>query len=208
MKDSNQNTDTNLSNNSNQKENVDQNDNAMENITDTTDNEEYNKKDDAIALEDLTIEQWLEKLSTAETLAADRLEGQQRALADFQNFKRRKSQEMQLAHQDAAAELLSQFFPIVDDLQLALESLPATGDGAKWSEGFNMIHRKILSLFEKEKVVTIKAKPGEPFDPHIHEAIMQEAHDDYASDVIIAMVRPGYLLGERILRPAQVRVAE
>ena len=59
MKDSNQNTDTNLSNNSNQKENVDQNDNAMENITDTTDNEEYNKKDDAIALEDLTIEQWL-----------------------------------------------------------------------------------------------------------------------------------------------------
>ena len=49
MKDSNQNTDTNLSNNSNQKENVDQNDNAMENITDTTDNEEYNKKDDDIA---------------------------------------------------------------------------------------------------------------------------------------------------------------
>ena len=208
MKDSNQNTDTNLSNNSNQKENVDQNDNAMENITDTTDNEEYNKKDDDIALEDLTIEQWLEKLSTAETLAADRLEGQQRALADFQNFKRRKSQEMQLAHQNAAAELLSQFFTIVDDLQLALESLPTAGDGAKWSEGFNMIHRKILSVFEKEKVVTITAKPGEPFDPHIHEAIMQEAHDDYASDVIVAMVRPGYLLGERVLRPAQVRVAE
>ena len=71
-----------------------------------------------------------------------------------------------------------------------------------------MIHRKILSVFEKEKVVTITAKPGEPFDPHIHEAIMQEAHDDYASDVIVAMVRPGYLLGERVLRPAQVRVAE
>ena len=115
---------------------------------------------------------------------------------------------MQLAHQNAAAELLSQFFTIVDDLQLALESLPTAGDGAKWSEGFNMIHRKILSVFEKEKVVTITAKPGEPFDPHIHEAIMQEAHDDYASDVIVAMVRPGYLLGERVLRPAQVRVAE
>ena len=59
-----------------------------------------------------------------------------------------------------------------------------------------------------EKVVTIEAKSGEQFDPHIHEAIVQEAHDDYDSDVIIAMVRPGYLLGERILRPAQVRVAE
>ena len=208
MKDSNQTTDTNWSDNSDKKENTDENGNVIENVTDAPDNEEDNKKDDAVAVEDLTVEQWLEKLSVAETLAADRLEGQQRALADFQNFKRRKSQEMQLAHQNAAAELLSQFFPIVDDLQLALESLPTAEDGAKWSEGFNMIHRKILSVFEKEKVVTITAKPGEPFDPHIHEAIMQEAHDDYASDVIVAMVRPGYLLGERVLRPAQVRVAE
>ena len=208
MKDLNQNTDTDCSNNSDKKDNLDQNGNVTDNMMDAADNKENNKKDDDIAVEDLTIEQWLEKLSVAETLAADRLEGQQRALADFQNFKRRKSQEMQLAHQNAAAELLSQFFPIVDDLQLALESLPATGDGAKWSEGFNMIHRKILSVFEMEKVVTIEAKPGEQFDPHIHEAIVQEAHDDYDSDVIIAMVRPGYLLGERILRPAQVRVAE
>ena len=57
-------------------------------------------------------------------------------------------------------------------------------------------------------MLLIKAEPGDSFDPHIHEAIIQEAHDDYNSDVIISMVRPGYLLGERVLRPAQVRVAE
>jgi len=208
MKDINQTTGTDSEENSGNKENTNGNGYAMEETADSIVDNEADQKDNDITLEDLTTEQWLEKLAVAETLAAERLDGQQRALADFQNFKRRKSQEIQLAHQNAAAELLSQFFPIVDDLHLALESLPTTGDGVIWSEGFSMIHRKILSVFEREKVVTIEAEPGESFDPHIHEAIIQETHDDYDSDVIIFMVRPGYLLGERVLRPAQVRVAK
>ena len=208
MKDVNQNTGNDSEENSGNNENTSGQDSIMEETDDSIGDNEGDHTDIDIALEDLTTEQWLEKLAAAETLAAERLEGQQRALADFQNFKRRKSQEIQLVHQNAAAELLSQFFPIVDDLHLALKSLPTTGGSATWSEGFNMIHRKILSVFEREKVSLIEAEPGEPFDPHIHEAIVQEAHDDYDSDVVISMVRPGYLLGERVLRPAQVRVAE
>jgi molecular chaperone GrpE len=208
MKDLNQTTDTDSEENSGNDESTNGNGYIVKETADAMGEKEGNQTDIDINLEDLTTEHWIEKLAEVETLAAERLEGQQRALADFQNFKRRKSQEIQLAHQNAAAELLSQFFPIVHDLHLALESLPNTRDGATWSEGFNMIHRKIMSVFEREKVLSIKAEPGDPFDPHIHEAIIQEAHDDYNSDVIISMVRPGYLLGERVLRPAQVRVAE
>ena len=158
--------------------------------------------------EELTTEQWLEKLAIAEALAAERLEGQQRSLADFQNYKRRTTRDMQLIHQNASASLLANFFPIVDDLSLALASLPTTGDGVAWSEGVNMIQRKLMSVLESENVAVIEAEPGQEFDPHFHEAIVQEEHDVFDSDLIIAVVRPGYRLGERVLRPAQVRVAK
>ena len=158
--------------------------------------------------EELTTGQWLEKLAATEALAAERLEGQQRSLADFQNYKRRTTRDMQLVRQNAAASLLANFFPIMDDLSLALESLPITGDGAAWSEGVNMIHRKLMSVLEGEDVAVIEAEPGQEFDPHFHEAIVQEEHDEYDSDLIIAVVRPGYRLGERVLRPTQVRVAK
>ena len=158
--------------------------------------------------EKLTVEQWLEKLDAAEALAAERLEGQQRSLADFQNYKRRTTRDMQLIRQNAAATLLARFFPILDDLVLALESLPTTGDGAAWSEGVNMVHRKLMSVLEGEGVAPIEAEPGQEFDPHFHEAIVQEEHADYDTDLIIAVVRPGYRLDERVLRPTQVRVAK
>ncbi len=158
--------------------------------------------------EDLTVEQWLEKLAAAEALAAERLEGQQRSLADFQNYKRRTARDMQLIRQNAAATLLAKFFPIMDDLALALDSLPTTGDGAAWSEGVNMVHRKLMAVLDDDGVTPIKAEPGQEFDPHFHEAIVQEEHSDYDTDLIIAVVRPGYRLGERVLRPTQVRVAK
>jgi molecular chaperone GrpE len=141
-------------------------------------------------------------------LAAERLEGQQRSLADFQNYKRRTTRDMQLIRQNVAATLLARFFPILDDLALALDSLPTTGDGAAWSEGVNMVRRKLMSVLEGEDVAVIEAEPGQEFDPHFHEAIVQEEHDEYDSDLIIAVVRPGYRLGERVLRPTQVRVAK
>ena len=163
---------------------------------------------DEIPPEDLSTEQWLEKLAAAEALAAERLDGQQRSLADFQNYKRRTTRDGQLIRQNAAATLLAGFFPILDDLVLALDSLPTTGDGAAWSEGVNMVHRKLMTALEGQGVTIIKTEPGQEFDPHFHEAIAHEEHSDYDDDLIIQVVRAGYQLGERILRPAQVRVAK
>ena len=161
-----------------------------------------------ISPDELTVEQWVQKLSAAEALAAERLDGQQRSLADFQNYKRRTTRDMQLIRQNAAASLLTMFFPILDDLILALESLPNSGDGAAWSEGVNMVHRKLVSVLEGEGVTPIEADAGQEFDPHFHEAIVQEEHPEYETDIIIAVVRSGYQLGERVLRPTQVRVAK
>lgn len=161
-----------------------------------------------LAPDELTVEQWVEKLSAAEALAAERLDGQQRSLADFQNYKRRTTRDMQLIRQNAAASLLTMFFPILDDLVLALDSLPNSGDGAAWSEGVNMVQRKLVSVLEGEGVTPIEAEAGQEFDPHFHEALVQEEHPEYETDVIIAVVRSGYQLGERVLRPTQVRVAK
>jgi len=161
-----------------------------------------------VSPDELTVEQWIDKLAAAEALAAERLDGQQRSLADFQNYKRRTTRDMQLIRQNAAASLLTMFFPIIDDLVLALDSLPNSGDGAAWSEGVNMVHRKLVSVLEGEGVTPIEAEAGQEFDPHFHEAIVQEEHPEYETDVIIAVVRSGYQLGERVLRPTQVRVAK
>ena len=163
---------------------------------------------DEIMPEEISTEQWLEKLAAAEALAAERLDGQQRSLADFQNYKRRTTRDNQLIRQNTAATLLARFFPILDDLALALDSLPTTGDGAAWSEGVSMVHRKLMAALEGEGVTIIKAEPGQEFDPHFHEAIAHENHSDYDDDLIIEVVRAGYQLDERILRPAQVRVAK
>ena len=182
---------------------------SEDNDSDGRETEPYSHHTSAeIPPDELSTAQWLEKLAAAEALAAERLDGQQRSLADFQNYKRRTTRDMQLIRQNAAATLLARFFPILDDLVLALDSLPTTGDGAAWSEGVNMVHRKLMSALEGEGVTTIKAEPGQEFDPHIHEAIAHEDHSDYDDDLIIAVVRPGYQLGERILRPTQVRVAK
>ncbi|HAJ06204.1 MAG TPA: nucleotide exchange factor GrpE [Chloroflexi bacterium] len=176
------------------------------NITASVD-ENDDQTENKIDLNKLTVDQWMEKLADVEKLAAERLDGQQRALAEFQNFKRRTTKENQAAHQNAAADVLSNFFSIVDDLELAIKSLP-DDESTTWGEGFKMIHKKIIAIFENQQLIIIKADPGDQFDPHIHEAIIQESHSEYDTDIIISMLQQGYMINERVLRPAQVRVAK
>lgn len=148
-----------------------------------------------------------EALAEAEAKAAENLDGWQRARAEFQNYKRRMEAQLSESRQQAASNVLSRFFPVLDDFELALENLPADGDGAQWAAGIQLVHRKLLGLLEAEGVTPIVTEPGESFDPNYHEALTQEEHDEYEEGAIIDVVRRGYQLGDRVLRPAQVRVA-
>lgn len=128
-----------------------------------------------------------------------------RAQADLQNFRKRKERESEERVAQANARLLLELLPVVDDFERAFASVPTGETEAAWVKGFELILRKLQMVVEREGVTAIAAVG--PFDPNLHEAISIEANPAVASGEIIAEIRRGYRLNDRILRPSQVRVA-
>lgn len=135
------------------------------------------------------------------------LEGWQRARADFTNYKKRIERDQEQIYQSASARILKRFLDIVDDLDRALKNRPQGGDGAAWAEGIDLVSRKFHSILEAEGVKQMDAQ-GQYFDPNLHEAITQEESDKYESGQVIEVVKNGYIVGDKVLRPALVRVAK
>jgi len=154
----------------------------------------------------LKNEQLQSDLEAAQAQAAEYLDGWQRARADFANYRKRMERDQIMANQAAAGNLIKRFLDILDDLDRALLNRPTEGDGATWANGIELIQRKFNAILETEGVKPIEAD-GQFFDPNLHEAISQESNPDLESGQIIAIVQQGYLYGERVLRPARVRVA-
>jgi molecular chaperone GrpE len=138
--------------------------------------------------------------------AAANLDGWQRERAEFSNYKKRIDRENDQLHQTLTGSVIKKYLVILDDLELALKSRPAAGEGAAWSEGIELIARKLQSILDSEGIERINQNKVQ-FDPNLHEAISNEENPDFACGEIIEVVRQGYKLGDRILRPAMVRVA-
>jgi molecular chaperone GrpE len=146
-------------------------------------------------------------LEEARAKADEYLDGWQRARAEFANYRKRMEREQSQIYQTAAGNLIKRYLDIVDDLDLALKNRPEQGDGASWANGIELIYRKLLTILENEGVTPMQAD-GKYFDPNLHEAITSEPSEEYESGQIIEVLKQGYMLGERVLRPAIVRVAQ
>jgi molecular chaperone GrpE len=144
------------------------------------------------------------KLAEAEAKVAENLDGWQRAVAEFQNYKKRIERDREADQILMKGDLIRRFLPILDDLERALQTRPP--DDA-WGSGIELIERKLRSILEAEGVKRIEAQ-GALFDPNFHEAISQEPVDGVESGRVVAVVQNGYMLGERVIRPAQVRIAQ
>lgn len=129
-----------------------------------------------------------------------------RTQADFVNYKRRAAQEQKEARMAAQGALLETLLPILDDLGRALESAPAELAQQSWMQGIHLVARRLTTTLQRLGVQSIGA-PGEPFDPHRHEAVMTERRSDVPEGTIVQVTRPGYAQGGQIFRPAQVVVA-
>jgi molecular chaperone GrpE len=140
--------------------------------------------------------------------ANEYLDGWQRERAEFFNYKKRMDRELSQGGQNAFGNAIRRYLDIADDLARALKSTnrPTEGNGAIWAEGIDLIHRKLVSAFDADGVKMIEIE-GKYFDPNLHEAISNEDSPDHESGQIIEVVQPGYTLGERVIRPARVRVA-
>jgi molecular chaperone GrpE len=147
------------------------------------------------------------ELENIQAQADEYLDGWQRARAEFANYKRRTEREQAEARDRIAGNTLVRFLGVMDDLERALKERPSDGDAASWAEGIELIYRKLSALVIAEGVEEILAE-GTSFDPALHEALSHEESDDHAEGQVIEVVTRGFRMGDRVLRPALVRVAK
>ena len=144
------------------------------------------------------------QLAEVESKAAEYKDGWARSQAEFQNYKKRIERDNELTYASMKGDIVKKVLPVLDDLELALQNRPA--DDA-WANGIELIARKLQNILESEGVKRIEAK-GLAFDPNFHDAITHEPSEEVESGHVIDVVRNGYMLGERVIRPASVRVAQ
>jgi molecular chaperone GrpE len=153
------------------------------------------------------IEQLTHERDDARSTAEEYLGALQRERAEFQNFKRRTTEERMRDLGLAGEDLIRKVLGLADDFDRAIEARPEAIADDAWFEGIAAIDRKLRLLLESEGVSQIDAAPGRPFDPREHEAIANVPGSDQPDGAIVEEIRRGYRLRDRVIRPALVAVA-
>ena len=130
-----------------------------------------------------------------------------RKTAEFDNYRKRVERERGERARAAAADLLEELLPLVDDLERALRVQDDETTASAYRQGVELIHRQLLELLRKRGVTPIEAT-GCDFDPHVHQAVAHEVSAEHREGEVIDELRRGYMLGGRLLRAAMVRVAK
>ncbi len=150
------------------------------------------------------VEEELDPLTLAERQRDDYLDQLRRLAAEFDNYKKRMAREHEELRERAAERLLRDLLPVFDDLERALEAFE-TAENDAIANGVALVHRALWTLLEREGVAELDPT-GEMFDPHRHEALLSQPAD--APDgTVLQVLQKGFLLGDRVLRPARVVVA-
>jgi molecular chaperone GrpE len=155
--------------------------------------------------------------ATADTAADDRLTQLQeekdalqdrllRTAAEFDNFRKRVDRERRELAEFAAADILAEILPIVDNFERALQA-PGPPEAEPFRKGVEMIHKQIVDLLRKRGVTPIDAV-GADFDPNYHQAVIHETSADHREGEVMEEMQRGYMLGDRLLRPTMVKVAK
>ncbi len=149
-----------------------------------------------------------DELDLARQQAAEFEDNWKRAVAELANYKRRQEEQRKLQRDRIKGEVLERVVSALDDMDLAFQNLPDELDGqlVGWVEGFRLVQRKLDKILDDQNVMAINT--DDKFDPNFHEAVSYEDSDDHSDGDIIAELRKGYQIGNRVIRPALVRVAK
>lgn len=142
------------------------------------------------------------------TMKADEFsDGWQRERAEFANYRKRMGRDLDAQRDNFKVDIIKKYLAVKDDLDRALKNLPESLKSEPWISGIELIDQKLSTLLEGEGIVPVPTE-GLAFDPQIHEAITSEENDEVESGFIIEVVQQGYKLGDRVIRPALVRVSK
>ena len=143
-----------------------------------------------------------EQLEAEKQKAAEYLASWQRAQADFINYKRRIEKERSEFNSYANTNLILNILPVLDDLERAIEAMPEDIAATEWGEGIKLVEQKFKTILQGQGVIPM-ISVGEVFDPNIHEALRQDTGEE---GIILNEFQRGYMMGERVIRPAKVVV--
>jgi len=127
-----------------------------------------------------------------------------RLMADFENYKRRTRQEMENFYKYSSEQIIRALLPVLDNFERALAA--EGGSLESYKSGIEMIYRQLMEVLAGEGLAPVEAA-GEPFDPARHEAVLQEETAGYEDNTVIEVLRRGYYLKDKVIRPAMVKVA-
>jgi len=149
----------------------------------------------------------LEELDDLHQKVDEFSDGWQRERAEFANYRKRVSRDQEQQKQNDKIEVIKKYLVIHDDLERAMKTIPPESVKESWLNGLRLIDQKMKNLLEGEGIAPIPVE-NIAFNPELHEAISHEENPDFESGQIIEVVQQGYTIGERVIRPALVRVAK
>ncbi|KUP23861.1 molecular chaperone GrpE [Paenibacillus sp. DMB5] len=129
-----------------------------------------------------------------------------RVQADFDNFRRRTQKEKEELAQYATSKLVTELLPVLDNFERALVTAPGSAESEAFTKGINMIFRQLEGVLKSEGLTAMETV-GQPFNPEYHQAIMQVESEEHEEGIVTEEVQKGYLLKDKVLRPAMVKVS-
>jgi molecular chaperone GrpE len=153
----------------------------------------------------VTREAW-EKAQAAEATLKETEDQILRLKADFDNFRKRIQKEKEDSVKYAHSSLLEDLLPVIDNFELGLKAVETTTDVKVLLQGLNMVKTQLDRFLDEAGVKAIETE-GKIFDPKIHEAVEQQVHEDLEEGLVVGLRRKGYMLKDRLLRPASVVVS-
>lgn len=147
-----------------------------------------------------------DQLAAAKAESSENYQRYLRSVADLENYRRRMTREKEELRQYSVAGLLEEFLPVLDNLDLGLQTAANHPEAANVAQGFAMVADQIRAILERNGVHEIKPE-GEPFDPHQHESLSHQLDSGVPEGHVVQVVRKGYSLNGKLLRPASVVVS-
>ena len=169
----------------------------------STENNEHNRAEGPDSVETLAGDQTIQKLEAELHEAGERL---LRSQAELENYRKRARREMDEERRYATLPLVRDLLAVLDNLERAIEAAQQTSDSAGLLEGVKMVAAQFTGTLAQHQCVRIETV-GTTFDPHLHQAIAQEASTEHAAGTITRAAQVGYKLHDRVVRPAQVFVS-
>lgn len=175
----------------------------------TVEEKEMNEGDDSVQEdgETISVTEYEKKIAELEAKLAEEENRYLRLRADFENMRRRSQLDLEAAEKYRAQSILSDLLPVIDNFERALEVEVTSDDAISLYKGIEMVYNALMDATKKEGLEAIPAV-GEPFDPTVHQAVMQESDSEQESGIVLKELQKGYKLKDRVLRPSMVSVNE